>query len=171
MCIVAMRVVCSDGGAVVTAPVGRISFGLSKTAQDNREHPKRSKLHPAVIGGIALAACLLPSLAFATSTGTAMPWDSPLTTISQSISGPVAYVIVILGIVVGGGTLIFGGDLNGFARSVLLIVAFGAFILGATSIITTLFPNATSATVGARSAAHAPAPPRKVRQFKFAAHT
>jgi len=127
----------------------------------------RSKHHPAVLLGLAAAALLLPSLAFATSTGTAMPWDSPLQTISQSISGPVAYVIVILGIVVGGGTLIFGGDLNGFARSVLLVVAFGAFVLGATTIVTSLFPSASAATVGSRYAAHAPAPPRHSHAFHF----
>ena len=127
----------------------------------------RSNLQPAVLVGLSLAALMLPGLAFATSAGTAMPWDSPLQTISQSISGPVAYVIVVLGIVVGGGTLIFGGDLNGFARSVLLVVAFGAFVLGATSIITSLFPNATSATVAARTAVHAPAAPRAVRPFQF----
>ncbi len=127
----------------------------------------RSKLHPAVFVALGVAAAMLPSLAFATSSGTAMPWDSPLQTISQSISGPVAYVIVVLGIVVGGGTLIFGGDLNGFARSVLLVVAFGAFVLGATSIISSLFPNATSATVSARSAVHAPAAPKTTPQFRF----
>lgn len=127
----------------------------------------RPKLHPLVLTGLTVAALMAPSLAFATSTGTAMPWDSPLQAISQSISGPVAYVIVVLGIVVGGGTLIFGGDLNGFARSVLLVVAFGAFVLGATSIISSLFPNATSATVGARSAAHAPAVPDKTPRFHF----
>jgi type IV secretion system protein TrbC len=129
----------------------------------------RSKLHPAVLAGLAMATLLLPGLAFASSSGTAMPWDSPLQTISQSISGPVAYVIVVLGIVVGGGTLIFGGDLNGFARTVLLVVAFGAFVLGATSIITSLFPNATSATVGARSSAHAPSAPDRTPAFHFRA--
>lgn len=127
----------------------------------------RSKVHPVALIGLTLAALCLPTLAFATATGTAMPWDSPLQTVSQSISGPVAYVIVVLGIVVGGGTLIFGGDLNGFARTAVLVVAFGAFVLGATSIISSLFPNAQSATVGSRSAVQAPAAPRATAQFHF----
>lgn len=61
-----------------------------------------------------------------------MPWEAPLTTLSNSITGPVAYGVSIIGIVGAGGILIFaGGQVNEFLRAVLFCVLVIAFIIAA----------------------------------------
>ena len=59
---------------------------------------------------VALAA---PALA---SSGGSLPWEWPLEQIQESITGPVAGAIAIAAMAIAGGMLIFGGELNDFAR-------------------------------------------------------
>jgi type IV secretion system protein VirB2 len=101
-----------------------------------------------VISSAALAAVLLlaPSLAHATTTGGSLPWETPLQTLETSIKGPVAYGLALLGIVASGGMLIFGGEISEFTRRIMYIVLVAAVILGAASLMTTLFT--TAALVG-----------------------
>jgi type IV secretion system protein VirB2 len=96
----------------------------------------------------ALAAVMLvaPSLAHASSTGGSLPWETPLQTLETSIKGPVAYGLALLGIVASGGMLIFGGEISEFTRRIMYIVLVAAVILGAASLMTTLFT--TAALVG-----------------------
>lgn len=94
-----------------------------------------------------LALCLLmlsvmvtPENAFAsTSNGTALPYESWLEALRTSVTGPVAFSLSIIGIVVAGGVLIFGGDLNGFFRSLIFLVLVMALIVGANNIMKGLF--------------------------------
>lgn len=72
---------------------------------------------------------------FVASTANALPWESPLQQIRQSISGPVAMGISIIAIVAAGSTLIWGGEINGFARTMVFIVLVVSVIVGANSII------------------------------------
>lgn len=65
----------------------------------------------------------------------ALPWESPLQQVRQSISGPVAMGISIIAIVAAGATLIWGGEINGFARTMVFIVLVVSVIVGANSII------------------------------------
>ena len=67
---------------------------------------------------------LAPSAVFAAGAGGAgLPWEAPLTTLANSVSGPVAYGLSILGIVGVGGFLIFaGGMLWDLLRGVLFVV-------------------------------------------------
>ena len=61
---------------------------------------------------------LAPQHAFAsTGTGGSLPYESWLTSLQNSVTGPVAFALSIIGIVIAGGVLIFGGDLNGFFRN------------------------------------------------------
>jgi type IV secretion system protein TrbC len=91
----------------------------------------------------ALALVLLaPSLAHATTTGGNLPWDTPLQTLETDIKGPVAYGLALLGIVASGGMLIFGGEISEFTRRLIYIVLVAAVILGAASLMTTLFTTA-----------------------------
>jgi len=71
-----------------------------------------------------------PSFASSTSGG-GLPFDSWLTTISNSITGPFAFSVSIIGLVAAGAALIFGGDMNGFMRSLIFIVLVLAFIIAA----------------------------------------
>ncbi len=70
-----------------------------------------------------------------------------LNNVRASATGPVAYAFGIIGIVVAGGILIFGGDLNGFFRSMLVVVLVMALLVTANTIMTDLFQ--TSAEIAA----------------------
>ncbi len=83
----------------------------------------------------------LGEVAFAATGGSAMPWETPLQTIKNSLTGPVAGYIALIAIMVCGALLIFGGDFSGFARNLINVVIASAVILGASSIITNLFPS------------------------------
>ena len=70
------------------------------------------------IGLVALLAffMLAPQHAFASEgTGGSLPYESWLTNLRNSVTGPVAFALSIIGIVVAGGILIFGGELTGHA--------------------------------------------------------
>src|ERR1700736_760566 len=83
-----------------------------------------------LVGGAALV--VAPLTAHAATGGGGLPWEAPLTTLSNSITGPVAYGVSIIGIVGAGGILIFaGGQVNEFLRAVLFCVLVIAFIIAA----------------------------------------
>lgn len=73
-----------------------------------------------------------PALA---SGGGGLPWEGPLQQIQQSITGPVAGAIALAAVAVAGGMLIFGGELNDFARRLMYIVLVAGILLGATQIV------------------------------------
>jgi type IV secretion system protein VirB2 len=83
--------------------------------------------------------------AFASSGGS-LPWEGPLQQIQQSITGPVAGFIALAAVAVAGGMLIFGGELNDFARRLMYVVLVAGILLGATQIVA-LF-GATGASIG-----------------------
>ncbi|RWB17804.1 MAG: conjugal transfer protein TrbC, partial [Mesorhizobium sp.] len=75
-----------------------------------------------------------------------LPWESPLQQIQQSITGPVAGFIALAAVAIAGGMLIFGGELNDFARRLVYVVLVAGILLGATQIVA-LF-GATGASIG-----------------------
>jgi type IV secretory pathway VirB2 component (pilin) len=77
-----------------------------------------------------------------TATGGSLPYESWLSTLRDSVTGPVAFTLAIVGIVIAGGVLIFGGDLNGFFRTLIFMVLVMAFLVGAQNMMTTVFGNA-----------------------------
>jgi type IV secretion system protein TrbC len=79
--------------------------------------------------------------------GAGLPWETPLTTLVNSVTGPVAYGVSLIGIVGAGGVLIFaGGMVNEFLRAVLYVVLVVALIIAAKNTITA-FGFAAGATV------------------------
>ena len=89
---------------------------------------------------VLVVAALLPHPAFAAEgAGGALPYEGWLTALRTSVTGPVAFAIAIIGIVIAGGVLIFGGDLNGFFRTLLFIVLVMAFLVGAQNMMSTFF--------------------------------
>lgn len=50
--------------------------------------------------------------AFAGGGGGGLPWEAPLQTLANSLTGPVALGISIIAMAAAGGTLIFGGELG-----------------------------------------------------------
>lgn len=93
-----------------------------------------------VLAGISLCDPVLAS------SGGGLPWEAPLEQIQESITGPVAGFIALAAVAVAGGMLIFGGELNDFARRLMYLVLVAGVLLGATQIVA-LF-NATGASVG-----------------------
>lgn len=64
-----------------------------------------------------------------------LPWEGPLQQIQESITGPVAGFIALAAVAVAGGMLIFGGELNDFARRLMYVVLVAGILLGATQIV------------------------------------
>jgi type IV secretory pathway VirB2 component (pilin) len=85
--------------------------------------------------------------AHAATGGGGLPWETPLQTLSNSVTGSVAYSCSLIGIVGVGGVLILaGGMLNEFLRSVLFVVLVIALMIAAKNTLTA-FGFAAGATV------------------------
>jgi type IV secretion system protein VirB2 len=104
--------------------------------------PKRL---PLTLAATALSIATAASPAFASSGGS-LPWEGPLEQIQESITGPVAGYIALAAVAIAGGMLIFGGELNDFARRLVYVVLVAGILLGATTIVG-LF-GATGASIG-----------------------
>lgn len=101
-------------------------------------------------GALTLALSLvLIEPALASSGGGGLPWESPLQQIQQSITGPVAGFIALAAVAISGGMLIFGGELNDFARRLMYVVLVAGILLGASQIVA-LF-GSTGASIGEAS--------------------
>ena len=88
----------------------------------------------------AWAAVLFLTTPVLAATGqTGLPWEAPLQTLQNSLSGPVAVLIAIIALAAIGVTLIFGGEWNEFARRGVFAVCAIALLVGGTVIMTTLF--------------------------------
>lgn len=107
------------------------------------------------LGVAAFALLIEPALA---SSGGSLPWESPLQQIQQSITGPVAGAIALAAVAIAGGMLIFGGELNDFARRLMYIVLVAGILLGATQIVA-LF-GSTGASIGIEATAGPISPER-----------
>ena len=86
---------------------------------------------------------LLPDLAMATT----MPYDSALTSLKNSLTGPVAQAIAVIGIVASGATLIFGGEISGFLKSVIYLILVCSLLIAGNKIISVFGGSSTTATV------------------------
>ena len=83
---------------------------------------------------------LLPELALASvGSGGSLPYEGWLTSLRNSVTGPIAFTFSIVGIVIAGSVLIFGGDLNGFIRTLIFIILVMSFLVGAQNMMATFF--------------------------------
>jgi len=93
------------------------------------------------MAGVAL---ISSAVSYASSTSTGLPWETPLQTVKQSLTGPVAAGISVVGIAAGGMALVFGGELSEFAkRACYAVIATGA-IVGAGTLMSTLFSSSSA---------------------------
>lgn len=83
--------------------------------------------------------------AHASTSGSGLPWETPLNTFKDSITGPVAFVISILGVIGCGAALIWGGEISDFVRKMIMVILAISILVFATKILTVLF--ATSGAV------------------------
>jgi type IV secretion system protein VirB2 len=90
------------------------------------------------------AALFFPLLAIATltpavaSTGGGLPWDTPLQTLQNDLTGPVATTVSVLALFAAGAALVFGEELGLFVRRALLLVVAIAFLVLGTNFLTAL---------------------------------
>jgi len=84
-----------------------------------------------LIAFIALSTLCSGAFAAGTGGGTALPWEGGLTAIVGSFTGPVAYAVSVLGIIIGIGILIFGNDLNAFGRTIVFLILAASVIVTA----------------------------------------
>lgn len=101
------------------------------------------------LGVVALALFLLPIDVLASEgTGGDLPYESFLQGLRNSMTGPVAYTISLVAIVVSGATLAFGGDIQGFARTLLMLVLLIGIIIGANAMMSGFFGKGALITAG-----------------------
>jgi type IV secretion system protein VirB2 len=124
----------------------------------------RAYLQPANGFTFALVFALLilstaPEMSWASEgTGGALPYESWLTNLRHSVTGPVAFALSIIGIVIAGGVLIFGGDLNGFFRTLIFIVLVMGLLVGAQNMMGTFFGRGAELASTGKSSTTRPAP-------------
>ncbi|WP_018010281.1 TrbC/VirB2 family protein [Sinorhizobium medicae] len=106
------------------------------------------------IGALICVSLAGPALA---GSGGSLPWEGPLEQIQQSITGPVAGYIALAAVAIAGGMLIFGGELNDFARRLMYVALVAGILLGATTIVG-LF-GSTGASIGSSFVAEQPPTP------------
>jgi len=93
---------------------------------------------------LAGLAVVSSAVSYASTSTTGLPWETPLQTVKQSLTGPVAAGVSVVGIAAGGMALVFGGELSEFAkRACYAVIATGA-IVGAGTLMTTLFSSSSS---------------------------
>jgi type IV secretion system protein VirB2 len=93
------------------------------------------------MAGLALVS---NALVYASTSTTGLPWETPLETVKQSLTGPVAAGISVVGIAAGGMALVFGGELSEFAKRSCYAVIATAVIVGAGTIMSTLFSSSSA---------------------------
>ena len=101
-------------------------------------------LKPALSAGLSVAVmAALADPAWASAAGgPGLPWEAPLTTLADSIKGPVAFAISLLGIIVCGALLIWGGEISEFMRRSVMLVLVIALLVLSTNVLSTLFATA-----------------------------
>lgn len=94
---------------------------------------------------IILTAVFKDALAADTTSGSSvLPYETWLKTIQKSLTGPVAFSVSLIGIVSCGATLIFtGGEMGRFMRSIVYLVMVMTLLVGANTLMSSLFNGAT----------------------------
>ncbi|MCW3477675.1 TrbC/VirB2 family protein [Limobrevibacterium gyesilva] len=94
---------------------------------------------PVLLLVLLIAVVWHPDPAHAASAGGGgLPWDTPLTTLKNDLTGPVAFTISLLAMVACGAALVFGGEINEFVRRIIMLVLVCAFIVGVTNLASAL---------------------------------
>ncbi|MCP3875591.1 MAG: conjugal transfer protein TrbC [Desulfobacteraceae bacterium] len=95
-----------------------------------------------LILGLNLLALLAATSAFA---ATGLPWEAPITTLRTSLTGPVAFGVAIIAIMITGAMLIWGGEINEFAKRGSYIVIVIGLLVAAQNAFTIFFPGIAGA--------------------------
>lgn len=89
---------------------------------------------------LVLLAALFPEHAWASEgAGGGLPYEDWFDNLRASVTGPVAFTLSILGIVIAGGTLIFGGELSTFFKSLVYITLVMSLLVGAQNFMSSFY--------------------------------
>jgi type IV secretory pathway VirB2 component (pilin) len=131
-----------------------LSLVFPRPSTQFRQAPRRSTMptFSALCQAVLLVLILLTFLLLAApalaseGTGDSLPYESWLTNLRNLVTGPVAFALSIIGIVVAGGMLIFGGDLNGFFRTLIFLVLVMVLLVGAQNVMSSFFGRGAELT-------------------------
>ncbi len=85
-----------------------------------------------------------PCFAASSDTQGIMPYEGWLYTLSSSLAGPAAFYISLIGIVAAGFSLILStGEITKFVKAIVFIIFTMSLILGANTLLTSLFNGAS----------------------------
>ena len=76
-----------------------------------------------------------------------LPWESGLKMIKESLSGPVALGIAVIGVVGCGLGLAFGGEISGFMKTVVILVLVVCLAVCANAFVSKVTGEDSSATI------------------------
>lgn len=78
---------------------------------------------PRILGRVAAASAGLAAAAGnALASSASLPWDGPIQTLQNNLTGPVATGISVVAFLAAGAALVFGEELGGIAKKALYIV-------------------------------------------------
>ena len=86
---------------------------------------------------LSLSALFIETAVAGTTTG--LPWEDPIDKIVNSITGPIAFGVAVLGVAIAGITLSFGGEISDITRRVMMVVLAVALTVSAASFLRILF--------------------------------
>lgn len=87
---------------------------------------------------IAAAASVLVATHAEASTSGGLPWDGPIQTLQNDLTGPVATGISVVAFLAAGAALVFGEELGGISKKLFYVVMGVAIIVGGNKILTIL---------------------------------
>ena len=84
-----------------------------------------------------LIICAVASIIFCDSAlaSTSMPWDTGISNIQKSLTGPFATGLALIGLIGAGAMLVFGGEISGFLKQLIYLVLAISLILCGNSFI------------------------------------
>lgn len=89
---------------------------------------------------------LLGEPAFATTSDGGLPWEDGITKLKNSLTGPLATGLGVIGIFTCGAILLWGGDLNGLFQKMVVMILVLSLVICANKILT-YFYSASGATI------------------------
>ena len=99
------------------------------------------------VAACSVIAFSLVAPAFASTGADLFGTQSPFETVLEFITGPFAWFVVILALVIFGAMLVMGSDFTGFGRRIPMLLLGIAFVMGAVQIVTALFGSSQSASL------------------------
>lgn len=117
-------------------------------------HPFFNFSHASLLLAFALVVLLVlaPDAALASEgTGGSLPYEGWLTQLRNSVTGPFAFTVSVVGIVIAGATLIFGGELSGFFKTMVYIVLVMSLIIGSQNVMSSFFGRGAEVALDANA--------------------